>query len=91
MPERDIESLGVMGKGLEAARKFFHCRRRRRRRRRRPLPLPLIKSENPKSSYFFFRKSLRFCGYIVKHAKTSENQNLRSGPPDSADRSVSSS
>ena len=33
MPERDIESLGVMGWGLEAARKFF---RRRRRRRRRP-------------------------------------------------------
>ena len=34
MPERDIESLGVMGWGLEAARRFF---RRRRRRRRRPL------------------------------------------------------
>ena len=33
MPERDIESLGVMGLGLEAAGKFF---RRRRRRRRRP-------------------------------------------------------
>ena len=32
MPERDIESLGVMGWGLEAARRFF----RRRRRRRRP-------------------------------------------------------
>ncbi len=32
MPERDIESLGVMGWGLEAATKFFH-----RRRRRRPL------------------------------------------------------
>ena len=31
MPERDIEYLGVMGRGLEAARKFF-----RRRRRRRP-------------------------------------------------------
>ena len=31
MPERDIESLGVMGLGLEAARRFF-----RRRRRRRP-------------------------------------------------------
>ncbi len=35
MPERDIESLGAMGWGLEAARKFFR-RRRRRRRRRRP-------------------------------------------------------
>ncbi len=34
MPERDIESLGVMGWVLEAARRFF--RRRRRRRRRRP-------------------------------------------------------
>ena len=33
MPERDIESLGVMGWGLDAARRFF----RRRRRRRRPL------------------------------------------------------
>ncbi len=33
MPERDIESLGVMGWGLDAARRFF---RRRRRRRRRP-------------------------------------------------------
>ena len=32
MPEQDIESLGVMGWGLEA-RKFF---RRRRCRRRRP-------------------------------------------------------
>ncbi len=27
MPERDIESLGVMGWGLEAARKFYHRRR----------------------------------------------------------------
>ena len=34
MPERDTESLGVMGWGLEAAKRFF--RRRRRRRRRRP-------------------------------------------------------
>ena len=31
MPERDIESLGVMGWGLDAARRFF-----RRRCRRRP-------------------------------------------------------
>ncbi len=31
MPERDIESLAVMGWGLDAARKFF-----RRRRRCRP-------------------------------------------------------
>ena len=31
MPERDIESLGVMGWGLEAARRFFRHRRRRRR------------------------------------------------------------
>ncbi len=29
MPKRDIESLGVMGWGLEAARKFFRRRRRR--------------------------------------------------------------
>ncbi len=29
MPERDIESLVVMGWGLEAARKFFRRRRRR--------------------------------------------------------------
>ena len=36
MPERDIESLGVMGWGLEAARKFFRRRRRRRHRRRPP-------------------------------------------------------
>ena len=35
MPERDIGSLGMMGWGLDAARRFF--RRRRRRRRRRPL------------------------------------------------------
>ena len=33
MPERDIESLGVMGWGLDAARRFFFRRRRRRRRR----------------------------------------------------------
>ena len=36
MPERDIESLGVMGRGLEAARRFFRRRRRHRRRRRPP-------------------------------------------------------
>ena len=29
MPERDIESLGVMGWGLDAARRFFRRRRRR--------------------------------------------------------------
>ena len=34
MPERDIESLGVMGWGVGWGWKF--CRRRRRRRRRRP-------------------------------------------------------
>ncbi len=34
MPKQDIESLGVMGWGLGAARKFF---RHPRRRRRRPL------------------------------------------------------
>ena len=28
LPERDIESLGVMGWGLEAARRFFRRRRR---------------------------------------------------------------
>ena len=32
MPERDVESLGVIGWALDAARRFF----RRRRRRRRP-------------------------------------------------------
>ena len=36
MPERDIESLGVMGWGLEAAGRFFRRRRRRRLRRRPP-------------------------------------------------------
>ncbi len=36
MPERDIESLGVMGSGLDATRRFFRRRRRRRRRRRPP-------------------------------------------------------
>ena len=36
MPERDIESLGVMGWGPDAARRFFRRRRRRCRRRRRP-------------------------------------------------------
>ncbi len=36
MPERDIESLGVIGWGLDTARKFFRHRRRRRRRRRPP-------------------------------------------------------
>ncbi len=36
MPEQDIESLGVMGWGLEAARRFFRRRRRHRRRRRPP-------------------------------------------------------
>ncbi len=61
MPERDIESLGVMGKGLEAARRFFRRRRRRRRRR------PPIKSENPKSSYFF-QKMLIFRCHAVKNA-----------------------
>ncbi len=35
MPERDIESLDVMGWGLDAVRKFF-CRHRRRRRRHPP-------------------------------------------------------
>ena len=40
MPERDIESLGVMGWGLEAARRFFRRRRRRRRRRRPPAQGP---------------------------------------------------
>ncbi len=33
--ERDIYSLRVMGRGLDAARKFLHRRRRRRRPRRR--------------------------------------------------------
>ena len=36
MPERDVESLGVMGWGLEAARKFFRRRRCRRSRFRPP-------------------------------------------------------
>ncbi len=30
MPEWDVESSGVIGWGLEAARKFFHRRRRHR-------------------------------------------------------------
>ncbi len=42
MPERDIESLGVMGWGLELARKFF----RRRRRRRRPPDFVRLQHEN---------------------------------------------
>ena len=37
MPERDIGSLGMMGWGLDTARRFFRRRRRCRRRRRRPL------------------------------------------------------
>ena len=45
--ERDIGSLGVMGWGLEAAKKFFR-RRRRRRRRRRLRPSPGLKSQNLK-------------------------------------------
>ncbi len=43
MPERDIESLGVMGWGLDTARKFF----RRRHRRRRP----------PNMSYILYGQS----------------------------------
>ena len=67
MPERAIESLGAMGKGGW----------------RRPgdssaaaavvvVVAPPIKSENPKSSYFF-KKSLRFRGYTVKNAEKMEN------------------
>ncbi len=41
MPERDIESLGMMGWGLEAARRFF-----RRRRRRRPLNSVCLQHKN---------------------------------------------
>ena len=37
LPERDISSLGAMGRGGGGLRKFFR-RRRRRRRRRRPPP-----------------------------------------------------
>ena len=49
MPEQDIESLRVMGWGLEAARKFF----RRRRRRRRPLgPGPKGTKSNKKQQKF---------------------------------------
>ncbi len=38
MPERDVESLGVMGWGLEVARKSFRRRHHRRRRRRHRPP-----------------------------------------------------
>ena len=51
MPERDIESLGVMGWGLDAARKFF---RRRRRRRRRP---PNFVCLQHKKSYYVLSKN----------------------------------
>ena len=47
MPERDIESLGVMGKGAGGGQEILPP----------PPPSPSspppIKSENPKSSYFF--------------------------------------
>ena len=36
MPERDIESLGVMGKGAGGGQEIFFRRCRRRRRRRPP-------------------------------------------------------
>ncbi len=52
MPERDIQSLGVMGWGLEAARKLFH-RRCRRRRRRRPPSFARLQHRN---SYYVFSK-----------------------------------
>ena len=42
MPERDIESLGVMGWGWGGFRKFCRRHRRRRRRRRRRPPAVLI-------------------------------------------------
>ncbi len=58
MPKQDIESLGVMGWGLDAARKFFRRRRRRR---------TTLKSENPKSSYFC-SKSPIFRGHTVRNA-----------------------
>ncbi len=50
MPERYIESLGVMGWGLEAARTFF----RRRRRRRRP---PNLVRLQHKDSYYVLSKT----------------------------------
>ncbi len=45
MSERDIESLGMMGRGLDAVRKFY---RRRRTHRRAPPP------ENLKIQLLFF-------------------------------------
>ena len=48
MPERDIESLGVMGWGLDAARRFF---RRRRRRRRRPPNFKILMTNLPELTY----------------------------------------
>ena len=50
MPERDIESLGVMGWGLDAAGRFF---RRRHRRRRRPPNFVCLQGKN---SYYVFSK-----------------------------------
>ena len=50
MPERDIESLGVMGWGLDVARRFL----RRRRRRRRP---PYFISLQYKNSYIVLLES----------------------------------
>ncbi len=46
MPERDIEFLGVMGWGLEAARRFF--------RRRRP---PNFECLQHKNSYYVLSKN----------------------------------
>ena len=60
MPEQDIESLGVMGWGLDAARKFF-------RRRRRP---PLLSDTYERSRRDTARKllvmSLRFFSVFTK-------------------------
>ncbi len=53
MPERDIESLDMMGWGLKAARKFF-LRRRRRRRRRRPPNFVCLQHRN---SYYVFSEN----------------------------------
>ncbi len=63
MPERDIESLGVMGKGAGGGQEILPLPPSSL-----PPPSPPIKYENPKSSYFFFEKALVCCGHTVNNA-----------------------
>ncbi len=58
MPQRDIESLGVMGWGLDAVRKFF-CRRRRRRRRR---TLNFVRLQHNNSYYVLSKSKMSLLG-----------------------------